>query len=395
MRRWKLWFIAAVTVIVIAAAVSIVLGQRQLVSFSPDHILKGTAPIITITLDKSIQGVKSVRVGGQDAAVQQPSSEGELSVQLPKLDIVGSADVEIIGKDDKPVALGQLTYVQPPKPPLMPALGSSKLLLLLYVGLIVFLPISCTLYDIHKSYAERHVVLKQVRPHATNEEIKTLLKDMDQGPTGLTGLTRGLIALTLILVLAIAAFHLVVFAPKVPDIADKLLMILAGTLTAITGFYFGSKAATEGATEGAAAASKAPPSSGQVPVAGVPKISKVDPTHGAPNTAVSVIGEGFGDSKGTGSVMVGDKNASVTKWSDKKIEVTIAPDAQTGAVNVVVTNDNGNPSQPYSYTITGSTAQQTVSTVLPKISNVDPPGGGPNAPITVTGEGFGEAQGKG
>ena len=353
MRRRKLWFIAAATVIVIATAVSIVRGQRQLVSFSPDHILKGTAPIITITLDKSIQGVKSIHVGGQDVAVQQPNPEGELSVQLPKLDIVGSADVEVIGKDDKPVALGQLTYVQPTEPSLMPVLGSSKGLLLVYIVLIVLLPISCTLYDIYKSYQERQVVLNQIRPGATNEQIRTLLRDMDQGPTGLTGLTRGLIALTLILVLAIAAFHLVVFAPKVPDIADKLLMLLAGTLTAITGFYFGSKAATEGAA--AATEAQAPPSSGQVPAAGVPKISNVNPPSGGPDTAVSVIGEGFGDSQGKGSVTVGGTNVNPTAWSDKQIGITIPADVQPGKGDIVVTNDNGNSSQAYSSTVGATT----------------------------------------
>jgi hypothetical protein len=306
-----------------------------------------------MTLDKSIQEVKGIRVGGQDVAVPQPGSEGELSVQLPKLNIVGSADVEIISKDDKPVALGQLTYVQPTEPSSMPVLRSTSglALLLVYIGLIVLLPISCTFYDIYMSYQERRVVLKQVRPHATNEEIKTLLKDMDQGPTGLTGLTRGLIALTLIFALAIAAFHLVVFAPKVPDIADKLLMLLAGTLTAITGFYFGSKAATEGATEGAAAASKAPPSGGQVLAAGAPKISNVDPTSGAPNTAVNVIGEGFGDSQGKGFVTVGGKNVNPTAWSDKQIGITIPANVQPGKVDIVVANNNGNSSQPYSYTV--------------------------------------------
>jgi len=349
MRRRKLWIISAITIIVIAAAVAMVWGQRQLVSLSPDHILKGTAPVIKMTLDKSIQEVKGIRVGGQDVAVPQPNAEGEFSVQLPKLDIVGSADVEIVGKDDKPAALGQLTYVQPTEPSLIPVLGSSKGLLLVYIVLIVLLPISCTFYDIYKSYQERWEVLRHFRCGATTDEIRALLKDMDQGPTGLTGLTRGLIALTLILVLAIAAFHLVVFAPKVPDIADKLLMLLAGTLTAITGFYFGSKAATEGAA--AATTSQPPPTTGQATVAGVPAISNVNPPSGAPGAAVSVTGEGFGDSQGKGSVMFGDTNANVTNWSDKKIAATIPSDAQAGTVNVVVRNDNGNSSQPCPYTV--------------------------------------------
>ena len=55
MRSCRITF-SAVTVIlfIIAAAAVVVHADQPQASISPDHILKGTAPTITITLDKSI-----------------------------------------------------------------------------------------------------------------------------------------------------------------------------------------------------------------------------------------------------------------------------------------------------------------------------------------------------
>jgi hypothetical protein len=159
----------------------------------------------------------TLRITSMAVNVEKPSA-GKLSVPLPKLEVVGRADVEVIDKDGKTVAVGQLTYVQPADSPVW--------LLVLYVVLIFLLPSFCTFYDIRKSYQERNAVLKQLQPSATTGDIDALLKNIHQGPTGLVGLTRGLLAVTLVLVLAFAVFHLVVFSPtRVPDVAEKLLML--------------------------------------------------------------------------------------------------------------------------------------------------------------------------
>jgi hypothetical protein len=163
------------------------------------------------------------------------------------------------------------------------------------VVLIVALPLSCTFYDIKKSYEERSTVFLKLPSNASINEIKALLVDMDQGPSGLTGLTRGIVAVTLILVLAIAVFHLVVFPPTtVPHIAEQLLTLLAGTLTAITGFYFGTKAATT------------PTKSGDEKTGGsiVPNISRIEQVPGTGNKKLKVIGEGFGAQQGKGTVKI-------------------------------------------------------------------------------------------
>src|SRR6266478_3313805 len=129
MRTRPITSVAVVAVVVIVAAAIVVRADQTQASLSPDRILKGTTPTITITLDKSIPDqneIKSVRIGGQVVTVQEPRVEGKVSVLLPKLDIVGRADVEVIGKDDKPVAVGQLTYVESAERPPILVVGSLK-----------------------------------------------------------------------------------------------------------------------------------------------------------------------------------------------------------------------------------------------------------------------------
>ncbi len=64
------------------------------------------------------------------------------------------------------------------------------------------------------------------------------------------GLTRGLIALTTILILGIALFHLTIFGTPSPDVTpvlNNLLSLLGGLLAAITGFYFGTRSSQQAA----------------------------------------------------------------------------------------------------------------------------------------------------
>ncbi len=348
MRTRRLTLIVVISAVLVVAAVVNIRADQPQAYLSPDRILTGTTPTIMIMLDKSIlnqEQITSVRIGEHIVAVQKSGVEGKLSFQPPKLDFVGRAEVEVIGKDDKPVAVGHLNYVE--------RSSNGLWLLLLYVFLIVLPPSVFNLYDIYKSYQERSVVLLNLTKNttATIDEIKALLRDMDQGPTGFTGLTRGIVAVTLILVLAIAVFHLVVFAPPtVPHIVEQLLTLLAGTLTAITGFYFGSKAATE-----ATQATKT--SAGKTEVGVVPKITDVltDPTN---NKKLKVIGEGFGEPQGKGTVklrhMASGKEVEMTvsTWKDKEINVDVTANLITGTqVDIIVTNGNEKSSEPFQFKI--------------------------------------------
>lgn len=75
-------------------------------------------------------------------------------------------------------------------------------------------------------------------------ELKQFLKETGKAPPGIPNLTRGMLALTVILIMGIAIFHLLVY-PPVGDskLIDNVLSMLGGLLAAITGFYFGGKAA--------------------------------------------------------------------------------------------------------------------------------------------------------
>lgn len=347
MRTRNIIFIPVIAVVVILATAVITYADQPQSFLNPNRILKGTTPTITITLDKNIPNwdkITSVRVAGQVITVPPPGKDAKLSVLLPKLDIAGSADVEVIGTDNKPVVVGQL-YVQSAEqcPHLL-------LLLLLYVFIIACPPMIYTLYDIKRSYDERKKVLCNLPEKASIEDINTLLAAMDQGPTGLTGLTRGIIAVTIILALAIAVFHIIVFSSMdLSKITEQLLTMLAATLTAITGFYFGSKASETANKISSPAKSGAGKSGGSV----MPKITKLDPPDRvAVNDVLKVIGEGFGKQKGTVTFLSQNgkirKDCTVGKdddWTDTLIKVTVPNELNSGPVNVVVMNDKGESSE--------------------------------------------------
>jgi hypothetical protein len=347
MRTHRITFIAVIaTSIIVAVAVAVVMAaDLPRASFSPDGIVRGTTPLITMTLDKSIpnEEITKVRVAEHDVAVQK--SEGKLIFQIPKLDIVGTAYVEVIGKGDKSVAVGQIKYVEPTE-------RSSKglwVLILIYVVLVAVPPTAFTLYDIRKSYKERETVLKDLSASTTVDDRKAILAAMDQGPTGFTGLTRGIVAVTLILVVAIAIFHIVVFGTISSNIAEQLLTLLAGSVTSIIGFYFGSKTATE-------AAKPTQPSAGKTGGSIPPKILALDPPDKvAIKGKLTITGEGFGKQKGKSAVQFNDKEGKVEQsdWTNKQIVVTVPSGMTVGkGVNVVVTNDEGTPSEPKQIEIT-------------------------------------------
>ncbi|NMW18778.1 MAG: hypothetical protein HKK66_07120 [Chlorobiaceae bacterium] len=342
MRLFRITFIALFATFITAHAAVVMGADLPKASITPDHILKGTNPTVTLTLDKGItnQDKLRARVGVQVVPVQKQEADGKLTVQLPKLDLMGSADVELIGEDDKPVATGKLNYVESAEQSF-----NRFWFLLLYVLLIVSPPTVMTFYDIVKSYKERTTVFEKLTKgkNINPDEIPALLVAMDQGPSGLTGLTRGLITVTIILVLAIAVFHLIVFAPSdIPPIAQQLLTLLAGTLTAITGFYFGSKANTQ-------PTQPTQSGDGKTEVSVKPTIKEFDPpVEVVAKEKLTVKGSGFGGQQGKGEVMFNEKKAEqATEWTDNSITVTV-PDGlpEEQSVNVVVKNSNGVSSDP-------------------------------------------------
>ncbi|NTU42209.1 MAG: hypothetical protein HGA78_03990 [Nitrospirales bacterium] len=343
----RITLLGIVATFVISAATVAMGADLQHASFSPDRILKGTAPIITMTLDKQIpdNGLKVYIVGDQPVDVQK--SGGKLTFQLPKLDIIGTADVKVM-TGEKSIATGQLRYVEAIeqlKHVASTEISLNSFVLIVLYAIFIFLPIfAFNFYDIIRSYGERSLVLNKL-DSVTTDERKTLLAALNQGPTGLSGLTRGLLALSLILVLAIAIFHLIVFQTMADYVAEQLLTILAGSVASIIGFYFGSKASTE-------AAKPSQSDSKKIGSNAVPKILKI--LSDLSKNTLKVAGEGFGNSQEKGKIKVIDKGSNheitntVGHWDDKAINVEVTGTLNAGAqIDVVVTNDSGKSSDPY------------------------------------------------
>ena len=81
--------------------------------------------------------------------------------------------------------------------------------------------------------------------HVAPGELKEIVKESGKAPPGMPGRARSTMALTVIVILGVAVFHLLVKGGPGDNsqIIGNVLSMLGGLLAAITGFYFGGKAA--------------------------------------------------------------------------------------------------------------------------------------------------------
>lgn len=66
----------------------------------------------------------------------------------------------------------------------------------------------------------------------------------------------------------------------------------------------------------------------------IPQISDVSPASGIGGTTVTITGSGFGSLQGSGTVVLGSKNAQVLTWTDTEIVAVVANDAKSGIARV-------------------------------------------------------------
>jgi len=132
----------------------------------------------------------------------------------------------------------------------------------------------------------------------TAEELRQLASAMDEPPRGTPGLTRSLIALTIVTLIGVAMIAtLVSTAADSQDLRKTIITSLLSILAAISGFYFGARTAQTSSEQ----ASKPPPVS---PAAAQDK-SKVS-DDAAPAAAAAAAG-----AAGTGDPAV-DPEAAIT-----------------------------------------------------------------------------------
>lgn len=119
-----------------------------------------------------------------------------------------------------------------------------------------------------------------------------------------------------------------------------------------------------------------------MPLAPVPpSISAVSPTSGAAGTQVVITGSGFGATQGSGKVWLGTNLAVVISWSDTQVVATVSTGSSSGVVEIQQSSGDSN-SVPF-----------TIGTAT--IAGVSPNNGLPGTQVTISGSGFGAAQGNG
>jgi len=123
------------------------------------------------------------------------------------------------------------------------------LIYVLVVALFATIPEILDIFLAYRSQNKMRIILieKASLDKLTLNELKEFVKESGKAPPGIPGLSRAIIALTVILILGIAVFHLLLFEGSPMDkdnsqIVNNVLIMLAGLLAAITGFYFGGRA---------------------------------------------------------------------------------------------------------------------------------------------------------
>jgi hypothetical protein len=122
----------------------------------------------------------------------------------------------------------------------------------IYALILAFFITIPTILDICKAYNSRKetwllLINKASQNGLTKEELQALIQSTAAGPPGISGMSRALMALAVIIILGIAVFHLLGTCPIKDNtqIVNNVLSMLAATLASITGFYFGGRSAEE------------------------------------------------------------------------------------------------------------------------------------------------------
>jgi hypothetical protein len=116
-------------------------------------------------------------------------------------------------------------------------------------------------------------------------------------------------------------------------------------------------------------------------VVAAPMIWSISPAAGSAGTTVTISGSGFGSTQGAGQAWLGTAQGTVTSWSDTQIVATIGTNARSGNAQVRQAG------------LFSNSIPLSVSTAA--ISGVSPNNGVPGTTVTISGSGFGAAQGTG
>jgi len=120
-------------------------------------------------------------------------------------------------------------------------------LIFLIVAAVPSLIVAGNIYGAYHYYGERQKVLSNLlakEDKMNKRETEWLIKEYtSMKPVGVEGVARAAMAIGLIVVVGVAVFFLLILAPKEDySIVKEVLLILAGAISSIVGFYFGGRA---------------------------------------------------------------------------------------------------------------------------------------------------------
>ncbi len=128
----------------------------------------------------------------------------------------------------------------------------SSILIAEYVGIFVILLLVPMIVEMYLNYRTVNYIIRcaasKDQEHFTREELNTCCKMIIATTAGLSNVTRRLVSVAIIAILGIAIFHVLVIginndATQSAQITNNILSMLAGTLAAMIGFYFGGRTA--------------------------------------------------------------------------------------------------------------------------------------------------------
>jgi len=164
--------------------------------------------------------------------------------------------------------------------------------------------------------------------------------------------------------------------------SNNSVVVIGSTASVLQGFAMGVTSGTATITAVLGSTQATTLVTVQAPVTPVPPhITTVSPPVGAAGMQVTVSGSGFGSAQGGGTVWLGSTYGTVVTWSDTQIVATVAAISQSGTVQV---QQDGLLSNAVPFNVNTAT-----------ILNVSPASGVPGTQVTITGSGFGAAQGYG
>jgi IPT/TIG domain len=321
-------------------------ADETTLAMDPPTVPKGSTQLVRIkwptTLPAGNPGLskaKTVTIAGQEAKPEGAPTAAYIIVNLPALQITGSADVSV-SDGTGVLGVGHLLYVAPSDATAKSDVVWHPRVLAVYALLLVLFPFALMWTDILQAYTfagatRNQLMAKFSADKLSMDELKELIAEFDKSPPGIPGLARATLALTLLLLLGLIIFYfLAVAGHDIPSGIDKFLTALTTAFASVVAFYFGTKAAQGSAAGSTSAKPGTPGGASQSSAAVTP-----NPNHGAAGAPIVFQGTGFGSD--TGAVTFGTTPATPDSWTDTAVTAKVPAGLAGQKVTITVTAKNG------------------------------------------------------